>query len=561
MKIIVIFFFTITSLCSCTFNIKHVQQQFIDEDTSLNLDSLKTSILVANNIWNSRPWSKDYESEIFLNYILPPQIAYEPIEYYWRSDIPRWLNINYQGNDILELAGRINSKIDVDMRVEDWRNEQMGYTSTMQGNFGKCDDRAILTAMAMRSMGVPAAFEIIPMWGSVNNGHAFCSVITQENCIFTFQNPRDDGITSRFDNKVPKVYRKLFFEDTSLPTYQYRHTEDIPTIFTDFHLKDVTNLHKIGHRDISLKSSVQTDNHLCYLAVFHPNEWFPVAYGTIDNNDLNFRHIGTGIDTNGHNSIKGENIGNGILYLPIICDNGKIPATYPLIVSSDEIRILYPSEDTETVTLHRKYPKLERISKFAERMIGGVIEIATKADFSDAVKIHLIYECPLSRIQKIVLKEEKVFRYIRYRKPTGILSIAELIAYDSHGKIIPSTYIACEALKFETEIERIKDNDPLTFFEISNGLNLWVGLDFGRHTEVSSIGFCPRNDDNDICPGDKYELFYWDEKWNSLGEKRASSYELIYHNVPKNSLLWLRNKSKGKEERPFTYENNTQIWW
>ena len=27
------------------------------------------------------------------------------------------------------------------------------------------------------------------------------------------------------------------------------------------------------------------------------------------------------------------------------------------------------------------------------------------------------------------------------------------------------------------------------------------------------------------------------------------------------ALLWLRNLTKGREERPFTYENGRQIWW
>jgi len=36
---------------------------------------------------------------------------------------------------------------------------------------------------------------------------------------------------------------------------------------------------------------------------------------------------------------------------------------------------------------------------------------------------------------------------------------------------------------------------------------------------------------------------------------------LHYDNVPGNALLLLRNHTKGKEERIFTYENDEQIWW
>ena len=60
---------------------------------------------------------------------------------------------------------------------------------------------------------------------------------------------------------------------------------------------------------------------------------------------------------------------------------------------------------------------------------------------------------------------------------------------------------------------------------------------------------------------DLYELFFWDNEWISLGEKHATGHALRYDNVPKNALLWLRNKTKGHEERPFTYENGMQIWW
>ena len=556
-----IILFLVTSVYSCSLNVEQVQQHLLSAAPSLDPDSLKTNIIVANDVWKQRTWSKDYEYDMFLNYILPPRIADEPTEYYWRTDIPRWLDIEYHGNNLLELSQMVNSKINVDTRREDWGNKHMGYTATMAGVFGKCDDRAILATMAMRSMGIPAAFEIIPMWGGNNNGHSCCSVIASDNSIFTFQGTNDNGIETRFCDKVPKVYRRLFFEDTTLPTYQFQDTEDIPELFADFRLKDVTYLHKVGQRDISIKSTICTDNHLCYLSVFHPNGWFPIAYGLIDNKNLIFRDIGIGTDADGHAAVGGENIGNGILYLPTIYENGNIPVANPFIVKEDEIKILQPMDETETITLHRKYPKLDRISGFADRMIGGVIEIANKADFSDADQIHHIYEQPLSRVQKIILKQHKRFRYIRYRKSSGTLSIAELIAYDKNGQIISGNTIACETLQKDPEIMKIRDNNPLTFIEIPNGLDLWVGLDLGRHENISSIGFCPRNDDNDISPGDIYELFYWDGEWKSLGEKKACTHELNYHNVPKNALLWLRDKSKGKEERPFTYEHNTQIWW
>ena len=97
---------------------------------------------MAYEVWGQRPWSSDYNDDDVLNYILPPRIADEPVEYYWRSDIPQWLNINYQGEEVLELARKINSVIDVDVRPQDWANKQMGYTAgyfSFNSQGGRCD--------------------------------------------------------------------------------------------------------------------------------------------------------------------------------------------------------------------------------------------------------------------------------------------------------------------------------------------------------------------------------------------------------------------------------------
>lgn len=71
----------------------------------------------------------------------------------------------------------------------------------------------------------------------------------------------------------------------------------------------------------------------------------------------------------------------------------------------------------------------------------------------------------------------------------------------------------------------------------------------------------PDDDSNKIEIGDNYELFYWNNAWQSLGTKIATHTNLTYQSVPKNALFVLRDLTKGKQERIFTYENNKQIWW
>lgn len=79
--------------------------------------------------------------------------------------------------------------------------------------------------------------------------------------------------------------------------------------------------------------------------------------------------------------------------------------------------------------------------------------------------------------------------------------------------------------------------------------------------QIGSIRYTPRNDDNFIRVGDKYELFYFSaDGWKSLGVKVAEESKLIYENVPSHALYWLRDLTRGSEEQVFTYYDNKQIF-
>ena len=92
---------------------------------------------------------------------------------------------------------------------------------------------------------------------------------------------------------------------------------------------------------------------------------------------------------------------------------------------------------------------------------------------------------------------------------------------------------------------------------------VWAGMEFDSPKQIDKIVYLIRNDDNCIRDGELYELFYWNNKWVSLGQQTGSSktYKLTYKNVPTHALFLLRNLTKGVEERIFTYENGKQVWW
>lgn len=107
------------------------------------------------------------------------------------------------------------------------------------------------------------------------------------------------------------------------------------------------------------------------------------------------------------------------------------------------------------------------------------------------------------------------------------------------------------------------DGDPLTFFHTRDSMT-WAGLALSEPTRINKIRYIIRNDDNGIRKNNLYELFYINEsgEWASAGIKTADQDDLlIYEQIPRETLYWLRNHTRGAEERIFTYENGKQIWW
>jgi hypothetical protein len=59
----------------------------------------------------------------------------------------------------------------------------------------------------------------------------------------------------------------------------------------------------------------------------------------------------------------------------------------------------------------------------------------------------------------------------------------------------------------------------------------------------------------------EYELFYWDEGWQSLEKMTATGDSLIFEGVPSDALYWLVEVDGDRDERIFSIENGRLIWW
>lgn len=84
---------------------------------SLPIDSILINVDISGAVWQNSSWASEYDEVIFDEYVLPPRVADEPIEYWWRQDIPNWLGVDLaRDDDMLTLSRKINARIDVPIK-------------------------------------------------------------------------------------------------------------------------------------------------------------------------------------------------------------------------------------------------------------------------------------------------------------------------------------------------------------------------------------------------------------------------------------------------------------
>lgn len=113
----------------------------------------------------------------------------------------------------------------------------------------------------------------------------------------------------------------------------------------------------------------------------------------------------------------------------------------------------------------------------------------------------------------------------------------------------------------DSHLEFLYDNNTATACRgKETGYTITFDIGEGKKTTVGLIKFAPSTDLNFIEKGHLYELYYFDTRWNLVGRQVANKEWLSFDNVPKGTLLLLKDRTKGQEERIFEYNNGVQIW-
>ena len=361
-----------------------------------------------------------------------------------------------------------------------------------------------------------------------------------------------NNVNITLDPLLPGGFRHTYAKQLDSPAMQHERGEYLPQTFQNSCIRDVNDSY-FDCKDITISFTQKPPkkSKYAYLSNFNNRDWIPVYWGK----------------TNGRKAVFNK-MGKDVAYLPVYYDQwGVTPAADPFILTKEgEVKKLIPDHSKiQTLILKRKY-KLGDVPKKGELLVGGRFQVADKADFSDSLTVYVVDTLPEILYNPVNLTLKKPYRYFRFLSPPnsqgGQISEIEIYSTDSKtkltGKVIGNTH--CDS---GWEAENVFDGNPLTSYQCAWGEIGWVGLDFGKPTNIAYFRYLPRNDDNFIKEGEEYELFYWENyQWNSLGKQTGTSKQYLeYTNAPLNALFWLRNLTKGKEERIFTYENGKQIWW
>ena len=545
-------------------------RDIISDVQVMTADYLIYSIDHAFKQWKTQPWSKHLSYEEFRDWILPYKVTeYQSLDN-WRDVLSEFYSDsisavtdpNDQRNTIYGAIEIVRNEIhtkqsDIGLRViwEDRGSIPMLSAATwVRMTYGSCKDYVTMGTAVFRSLGLPAAIDQIPYWGRNSDGHSWYVFLDdqgrEQKTINSLIMPA--GMQFYPYERIPKVWRTTYSVNHDILEYRngskYNHRINLCQ-------EDVTDKYNLTS-DIEIKIDKETvrklvDSRYVYIAMAINQggaDWHVLDFGLMHRNKACFKKMG-----------------RNMLYIVLGYNGSKlVPISSPFILHvNGEIEYISYNDSVkkESVELRRKYYESYNVVDMRRRILGGKVQCSSYPDFRDALTLFTIDRTDIPN--RIELNADKPYRYWRYMTPDGSWgSISELSFYDGAGERLKGKGIA-NSEAGQDAIERAYDGNLLSNFEINQPNGNWVGMDMSKPTDVKYVSVSPRSDDNDVCPDNEYELFYFNGvTWRSLGYQKADGNTLYYDNIPLNTLLWLKNYTRGNNERPFILrENGEKEWW
>ena len=529
---------------------------------------LYNNIEYAFRAWQEFPWCRHLSFGEFCEQLLPYRVQNERLE--------RWRPVLYER--YLPIARQLQAEGCTDpvqaARVLTDHLRQQGVRFTMiappamtaippsYGQYlcGSCDNVTAYVVCAARAIGIPCAMDFTPLRGNANSGHLWTAYHDRQGRLF---------LQDFLGEIVPAEASKL--QEAVRPMKMYRHTYaiDRPTceslqaldeqpypLFAEPRFVDVTDEYRNHHIDslvvpTHLLYGRKARSKVAYLAHLRRQEWEPVAWTPVGTTGrICFHHLNTG----------------NLTRLVAWSDGEVVPLTDPFLIDdAGGLTVYAPSDTLQPVTLFAK-TNLEEEIRFFTRMVDGVFEGSDTPDFRQRDTLHRITQAPHRLYTQVDLTPAKAYRYVRYYGPDSTACNVAEVSFYEQGKPLPTPpgsligTPGCWQGDGSHEYTNAFDGLTTTSFDYKAPCGGWAGVDFGTPRHIDRIVYTPRNRDNFIRPGDEYELFFLDKIWVSLGRTVATADSLHYPAVPKHTLLYLKNHSRGYDERIFLYKDGKQEW-
>lgn len=424
--------------------------------------------------------------------------------------------------------------------------------SVLKYRTGECPDEVAYVTALSRFLGIPVAIDFVPHWGNRTSAHTWNVLILPNGKSTPFYMQYAPGDTTQFTHSPvylkPKIYRRHYEINRSMMD-DLSGEKEIPELYRLPKFTDVTDQY-LPTTDVTREIPKEYRDHdIAYICVNDRQGWEPVHYGKISWGKATFKSMG-----------------RNILYTIGIWDSGRIiPVGNPFIIEKNgNIRdIECDYKKRQNMTLYRKYPFFAQFDSFKDRMNLGEFQGSNTKEFTSVstLFVHKGATNGCQYEQKLKYSNEK-YKYLRYIGPKGsYCNVNEIAFFNSKGEKLIGKIIGTQGIEKQLK-ETVFDGDVLTGFNGTGPDGNWVGLELSEPSDVAAITYMPRNDGNCVEVGDKYQLLVYDKgSWKTLAWIRAKETRLVLKNMPSGGLYLLRDKTKGKEERIFTYENGKQVWW
>ncbi|WP_285008992.1 hypothetical protein [Pedobacter faecalis] len=243
------------------------------------------------------PQLKDYPLDIFFDYILPYRVGmekYHDWRTYMKNKYVSYLaTFSLETMSIKDISQAItleqegfggyasNRKLQVNRPS---RNQTVHQIQRIKMAFD-CEDFAIRSLYAHRAVGIPAAYEIIPLWGKFNYGHVQASVFFEDGKFYPIQ----FGDTVPFKYQIAKMYRRTFRSQVN-PFHEIRKLGEqeynIPSIFNHSDWIDVTS-ERTDVADVAFENRNYALN-VAYIAVYNAGYWKPIEWSKLERTSDSF---------------------------------------------------------------------------------------------------------------------------------------------------------------------------------------------------------------------------------------------------------------------------------